>query len=103
MNATTSPTVKPDVAEPTRETQPLTSTSAKGMQRNAATAKSVKVNLGDVYISKQENIRSLNSYSDDSIGEMAAQIEAMGGLLQPIGVCRVKATPDTDNKELMLV
>jgi ParB/RepB/Spo0J family partition protein len=96
-------TLKPDVAESTRETQPVTSNAAKGMQENAATAKSVKVNLDDVYISKQENIRSLGSYTDESIGEMAAQIEAVGGLLQPIGIVKVKASPDTDNKQLMLV
>lgn len=86
-----------------RETNPVTSSSAKALQQT--TAKTGKVDLDNVYISKAENIRGPGSedYSDESIGEMAAQIEGVGGLLQPIGVCRVKPTPDTDNKELMLV
>jgi ParB/RepB/Spo0J family partition protein len=86
-----------------RETNPVTSQAAKALQKTAAV--SGKVDLDKVFISKSENIRGLgsNEYSDESIGEMAAQIEAVGGLLQPIGVCKVKPTADTEGKDLMLV
>lgn len=102
MNATAE--LKTDLsAESRRETGALTSQAGKKLQQSAA--KNAKVDLANIFISKADNIRGLGSedYSDESIGEMAAQIEAVGGLLQPIGVCRVQPSPDTDNKELMLV
>lgn len=85
-----------------RETGPLTSNTAKGMATTAI-AKNAHVDLAGVFISKHENVRDLKSYTDESIGEMAAQIEAVGGLLQPIGIAKVKPTPATDNKDVVLV
>lgn len=91
--------------EPTgREVGEVTSAGGLGLKKLRESMKAVRVNLDDVFISKNENIRDLKTgYTDESIGELAAAIEGVGGLLQPIGICPVKATPDTDMKSLMLM
>lgn len=102
MNATNS-TIVVD-APSGREIGDVISAGGTGLKKLREGMKNCKVNLDDVFISKNENIRDIKTgYTDESIGELAAAIEGVGGLMQPIGICQVKPTPDTDNKAAMLV
>ncbi len=90
--------------ENSRESGPLASAAAKNLQNLRKNAKNCTVDLDQVFISKAENIRDTKTgYSDESIGDMAAQIESVGGIIQPIGICKVTPSADNDNKSLMLI
>ena len=84
---------------------PVEGSAAKNLQSLSSGAQSVAIDLDKVFVSKAENVRDMNAdaYSEESIGEMMAQIEAVGGLMQPIGITKVVPSEATENKQYMLV
>ena len=81
-----------------------TSKSARSLKDAAQAGKDVRVNLArDVYVDKSENVRAAHSYDDQSQQEMVAQIEATGGILQPLAIAPIQPSDKTDNKSYILV
>lgn len=67
------------------------------------TAKYERMDLDDIFFSKGENIRHDASYDEESLSELRAAIEAVGGLLQPLGVTPIVAEAQTDEKSFGLI
>lgn len=86
-----------------RETGEVTSGSAQKLKTLMSGAKNATVNLSSIYINKAENVRDIKNYTEQDIEDMATQIEAFGGLMQPLGVAQCKPSPATENKSLILV
>lgn len=63
----------------------------------------VRINLNELFVDRDENVRNNDAYSEEAIEELCDQIEAVDGLLQPIGICPIEATPETKNREWGLV
>lgn len=62
------------------------------------------IDLDDICVNPVTNTREINgdAYTDKSIGELADQIEAVGGLLYPLTVYEIEPDPMTDNKKYLL-
>ena len=88
-----------------REGGPVTSKTGQNLANLEKNSQLVQMDLDAIYVSKDENVRGIGSdaYSDESIGEMMAQIESIGGLLYPLTVAQVKPGPETDNKSYILI
>jgi ParB/RepB/Spo0J family partition protein len=61
------------------------------------------MDLDDIFFSKGENIRHDNSYDEESLSELRAAIQAVGGLLQPLGVAPIVPEAETEEKSFGLV
>jgi ParB/RepB/Spo0J family partition protein len=86
-----------------REGGSVTSESAKQLKNMMKSADVMRVNLDEIWIDKAENVRELRSYTEDDVQDMVAAIEAFGGLMQPIGICRIADSARTEHKPFMLV
>lgn len=81
----------------------VSSKSGKDLQNVMKRAQKISVSLDSVYISKAENIRDLKGYTEDDITQMAMQIEAVGGITNPIQIAKIPKSPTTENKPYILV
>jgi ParB/RepB/Spo0J family partition protein len=82
---------------------PVSSESGRDLSKVMKTAQKMLVSLDNVFINKAENIREYKSYTEDDIQEMAYQIEAVGGITNPIQIAKVKPSEKTENKPYILV
>lgn len=73
------------------------------MSKIAESGQHVKVDLKDILIDKGQNVRLASSYTQDSVDEMAAQIESVGGLLQPIVLARNTPTAENGMKKYIVI
>lgn len=73
------------------------------MSKIAESGQSVKVDLKDILIDKDQNVRLGSSYTQESVDEMAAQIESVGGLLQPIVLARNTPTAENGMKKYIVI
>lgn len=60
------------------------------------------INLDDIFVAKEDNIRHHTSYTEEDVLEMADEIVSVGGLMQPIGVYPINPDPETGNKKFAL-
>lgn len=102
----TAPTHTPrakDVEVEMLSADPVQSADAKNLSNVVKTATKMLVNLDNVFINKSENIREYKSYTEDDIQEMAYQIEAVGGITNPLQIAAIDKDPATENKPYVLV
>lgn len=66
-------------------------------------AEDATVDIDQIYVNKSTNTREELSYTEDSLNEMMAQIEAVGGIFNPLIIYKIPLAPETDNKPYCLL
>lgn len=82
---------------------PVSSESGRDLSKVMKTSQKMTVSLDNVFVNKAENIREYKSYTEDDIQEMAYQIEAVGGITNPIQIAKIPKSEKTENKPYILV
>lgn len=105
MTATATKNAPAPTAPEPRPTVNAQNEFIRNLQKAMPEAKHITVSLDDVWVDRTKNLRSVDSdtYSDESIDDLAQTIQAVGGLLQPVTVIPIAVSPDTDNKKYGLM
>lgn len=82
---------------------PVSTESGRDLSKVMKTATKMTVCLDNVFVNKAENIREYKSYTEEDIQEMAYQIEAVGGITNPIQIAKIAKSEKTENKPYILV